>query len=304
MQERLCLNNNPKPHTTMLKIIKLTLALFVVLFFSTCKKECCQDPSNPKCENYDPCYGKKNINTLFKVRPGDRGFKPPEEWCNLIPCDTFNASSVRFDAPDGNPANSTYEWQIGTEVNPRKGKGLEVDFGDYLRDNGWERWIPIKLTIRTPINSCITNPKDTLVSITRNLFFTQKPILLLENGETSIKYKGYFAHEPKKEVVMEFFQLEKGSFRGVPAPFALIIGLPIADTLMLPKSSGNPEVCFNYKSQIIRYLTPNNTNSIHTRYMSETSIVFIQNNNKYISRKFKFSPPSGELNYEFHGTKM
>jgi hypothetical protein len=49
----------------MLKIIKLTLALFVVLFFSTCKKECCLDPTNPECENYDPCYGKKTANFGF-----------------------------------------------------------------------------------------------------------------------------------------------------------------------------------------------------------------------------------------------
>lgn len=104
--------------------------------------------------------------------------------------------------------------------------------------------------------------------------------------------------------MVEFIQLQTGSFRGVQAPFALIIGLPTAETLMLPKSSGNPKVCFNYKFQIIRYLTLNNTHSINTRYMSETSVVFIHNNNKYISRKFKFSHPSGELNYEFHGTKI
>jgi hypothetical protein len=49
----------------MLKIIKLTLALFVVLFFSTCKKDCCQDPTNSLCENYDPCYGKRTANFGF-----------------------------------------------------------------------------------------------------------------------------------------------------------------------------------------------------------------------------------------------
>jgi hypothetical protein len=51
----------------MLKIIKLTLALFAVLFFNSCKKDClpCQDPTNPKCGNYDPCYGKKTANFGF-----------------------------------------------------------------------------------------------------------------------------------------------------------------------------------------------------------------------------------------------
>jgi hypothetical protein len=138
----------------------------------------------------------KTINAFFKVRPGDRGFKPPEEWCELIPCDTFNACSVRFDIHDGNPENRTYEWQIGTEPTPQTGNAFEVNFSDYLRDKGWERHIPITLTIRTPINSCLSNAKDTLVSVTRELFFTQKPILLLEDGETSVKYKGYFTPEP------------------------------------------------------------------------------------------------------------
>lgn len=289
------------------KNIFLILGCLVILLpvlLQSCKKDKCQDPTNPKCENYDPCYGKKTINTFFKVRPGDRGFPPPKDWCQLIPCDTFNASSVRFDAPDGNPANSTYEWQIGTEVNPRKGKGLEIDFGDYLRDNGWERWIPIKLTIRTPMNSCLTNPKDTLVSITRELFFTQKPILLLEPGETSVKYKGYFTHEPNKEVVMEFIQLDTGSFRGVPAPVFLTLGIPNLDTVMAPKSSGNAVGCFNYKSSNFRYLTPNNINSKLTNYWSAIENIFINNTREKIIRKFKFSPPSGELNYEFHGTKI
>jgi hypothetical protein len=73
----------------------LSLVVFAAMVLNSCKKECpCTDPSNPQCENYDPCYGKKTINTFFKVRPGDRGFKPPEEWCELIPCDTFNVSSV------------------------------------------------------------------------------------------------------------------------------------------------------------------------------------------------------------------
>jgi hypothetical protein len=60
------------------------VALTVLAAFSlqTCKH--CNDPTNPDCANYDPCYGKKTINTFFKVRPGDRGFPPPEEWCDLV----------------------------------------------------------------------------------------------------------------------------------------------------------------------------------------------------------------------------
>jgi hypothetical protein len=281
----------------------LSLVVFAAMVLNSCKKECpCTDPSNPQCENYDPCYGKKTINTFFKVRPGDRGFPPPEEWCELIPCDTFNESSVRFDIPHGNPENSTYEWQIGTEPTPRTGKTFEVNFSDYLRDKGWERHIPITLTIRTPINSCLTNPKDTLVSITRELFFTPKPILLLENGETSVKYKGYFAHEPNKEVVMEYIQLQTGEFRGLKAPIFLTVGIPNIDTFVVPKNCP-AQFCYNYKHQRWRVVDVNLCSPNISNYYYASEWIF-SNNRHHIIERLELHPPNRKLIYEFHGTKI
>lgn len=129
-------------------IILISTMLSLSILFNGCKK--CNDPQNPDCKNYDPCYGKSRINTYFKVRPGDNGFPPPEDWCDLIPCDSFTASSVRFDAPDNNPENSIYSWQIGTEPKPRIGKSIEVDFSKYLNAENWEKHFPITLTIKTP----------------------------------------------------------------------------------------------------------------------------------------------------------
>lgn len=284
-----------------LNLLLITCSMAGILTWAGCKEEPpCNDPNNPDCANYDPCYGKRTINTFFKVRPGDNGFKPPEEWCDLIPCDTFNASSVRFDAPDGNPENSTYEWQIGTELEPRSGKAFEIDFSDYLSDNGWERHIPITLTIRTPMNSCLTNLKDTLVSVTRELFFTQKPIHLLEPGETAVKYKGYFAHEPNKEVVMEFIQLETGSFRGINAPVFITVGLPNIDSLAFRNCRS--EACSNYKHSITKVLLPYLCEPLGINpLLSEW--VFIKGRSE-IYRMFEFEKENKKIRYEFHGTKM
>jgi hypothetical protein len=161
----------------------LSLLCFILtfwLFASGCRKDCpCQDPNNPDCENYDPCYDKKRINSNFRVRAGDNGFPPPEEWCDLVPCDTLRASSARFDMPLNNPANSDYTWQIGNEPIPRKGKAIEVDFSDYLNAGNYEKYIPITLTIRTPLNSCMTNLEDTVIKVKREIFFTQKKNILL-----------------------------------------------------------------------------------------------------------------------------
>ena len=214
-------------------------------FSWTACKEDCKDPSNPDCENYDPCHVQRTINSVFRVRPGDRGFPPPEEWCDLIPCDTFNASSVRFDAPDGNPEDCIYEWQIGTEAEPRIGKAFEVDFSDYLNDGHWESWIPVTLTIHTPRNECLDNPKDTLVKVTRELFFTDTLLSLFSDGDNKPLYKGFFNVDPNNEKTVQFLNITEGDYRGVEAPIGLVVGIPGIDTLLYPKGCPG-DWCGNY----------------------------------------------------------
>ena len=158
----------------MLKIIKLTLALFVVIFFSTCRKDCCQDPTNPECENYDPCYGKREIKINFRVTKAFNGFPGPPPECPYESRDTlYNITNVRFEAPKNNLLNSTYFWQVGTDTNIRKGKAIEVGFQNWVAQGNWEKQIPVTLTIRTPYNGCM-NINDTLVKVTRNIMLSQK----------------------------------------------------------------------------------------------------------------------------------
>ena len=272
------------------------------LLLLACKDDC-QDRTKPECSNYDPCHGKKTINTFFKVRPGDRGFPPPEKWCKLTPCDTFNASSVRFDVPDGSLETSTFEWQIGTEAKPRNGQGFEVDFSDYLRDNGWEQWIPITLTIRTPMNNCLENPKDTFISIKRDLFFTNSHLSLYLKNDTSAKFKGYFTHEPDKEVIMEYIYFSSGEYKGIKAPYALIIGAPFMDTLMAPKNC-HRETCRNYRhiKQIV-FSPENCDNKELTNYLKSQQLIFDKNGSRF-TNIFQFEPPSGGKKYEFRGERM
>jgi hypothetical protein len=281
------------------------IVIIAALALNACKKEKCQDPTNPKCENYDPCYGKKTINAFFKARPGDRGFKPPGEWCNLIQCDTFNESSVRFDIPDGNPENSTYEWQIGTEATPRTGKAFEVDFSTYLRDNGWERHVPVTLTIRTPLNNCMQNQEDTLKTVKRDLFFTMIPLRYRINDEKVTKFKGYFVGNESKEVILEFIRLDHGEeFRGVSAR-SLRVGFPFQDTVMSPWNSCGTEKCQNYLHYRVKFfnITTCGYSPELTGYLSEFESLFIGNENK-IKEVYYFNKPSGLERYEFIGERM
>jgi hypothetical protein len=95
----------------MKKIVKLTLALLVVLFFSTCKKECCQDPTNPKCENYDPCHGVTKANADFTIGEflGDLRYSDTM----FTEADTVYASNTTCFVPKHE--NDSFIWILGAE---------------------------------------------------------------------------------------------------------------------------------------------------------------------------------------------
>ena len=286
------------------KYIIPILGLIAMFSFQTCKH--CTDPTNPDCANYDPCYGQKTINTFFKVRPGDRGFPPPEEWCDLVPTDTFNASSVRFDMPDGNPENSTYEWQIGAEPEPRYGEGFEIDFSEYLNlGNHWESHIPITLTIRTPPNGCLTNPADTLITVRRELFFTRKQLAGLFSGleDDSETYKGYFTNAPNTEIKLKFIQINSREWRGYTPPMYLITGLPHIDTLAMPFKCTGIEYCGTYRQIHARFGFYNSCMEDVAYYLSESNNLFTNGREK-LQLELIFDPPEGRIQYSFEGTLM
>jgi hypothetical protein len=210
---------------------------------------------------------------------------------------------VRFDAPDGNPANSTYEWQVGTEAEPRKGKNIEVDFSDYLNNGKWESYVTVTLTIRTPLNSCLENPKDTLVVASRELFFTEKYQTLYLNQDTSAKFKGYFTYDKNKEVILEYTYFKKASYRGFKGPFALMIGAPFIDTLMFPINC-ELEICRNYRHVKETVLNPDacDNNSL-SNYLVGQEFIYDENGKK-LRHLLEFNPPSGRVRYEFIGERL
>ena len=288
----------------MVKKVLYIVLMGLMLPFG-CRKECpkCDDPTNPDCENYDPCLGKKHVNSLFRVRPGDRGFKPPEEWCDLIPCDTFNASSVRFDIPLGNPDNSTYEWQIGDEPNTRTDKGFEVDFSDYLNDGNWETFLPVTLTVRTPLNECLTNPEDTLIVVTRELFFTQKQLSIFEPGETEVSYKGYFTDKSDQEVILQHIIIQKGTFRNQFTPINVVVGLPFTDTFFFPRVC-KFESCENFKHKKANiFTTLNHCNEVYDYKVEFWDRIFL-NGTKKIKEIYVFDDLNGNRRFEFIGERL
>ncbi|MFT5480695.1 MAG: hypothetical protein ACI9NN_001663 [Bacteroidia bacterium] len=290
-----------------MKATKFLLASLIIFGF-LCSQSCnddeqCTDPTNRNCENYDPCLGMKTVNTFFKVSPGDRGFPAPQDWCELKPCDTLTSSSVVLEVPNNNPDNCTYEWLIGDESEPRIGDKIEIDFSEHLNSQGWETYVSISLTIRTPWNFCLENEADTFIVVTRDLFFTEKSITLIEPGSSSIMYKGHFTSTPVKESIVQFIQLDSSSFWGIQAPLFLTVGLPFIDTLVFPQGCSR-EFCSNYIHTKRKTLDPERCNATyHTNYLSSEDWIFLDGN-KRIERRWEISPPPGVETFRFIGQRL
>ena len=163
------------------KGIKTLLLMGAVVLLTQCCKpdDTCSDPSNPECENYDPCYGIEEPTAAFKMRGTSVGFPVSEnlvaEWCDTI----FN-SGVEFMA-DMEDA-STYEWYIGTETEPRFGRSFKLGFGDYYEDTlqnlnpeNPDYYLPLNITliVRNNEGACVP-ASDTVLTSTSQLVFTRK----------------------------------------------------------------------------------------------------------------------------------
>ena len=125
------------------------ITTFVLLALGSCKKEKpCQDPSNPDCENYDPCYGKKAPSADFIIGQSSNqsyfGMKSYE----FVSDDTMFAPfywPVTFMAKE---QDAEYEWELGAEtITARR-------FSRGFDNAGYGRYFA-KLTIRKEVdNSC------------------------------------------------------------------------------------------------------------------------------------------------------
>jgi hypothetical protein len=97
----------------------LSLSLIALLALGSCKKEKpCKDPSNPECENYDPCYGKKAPSADFKLGVTSNSVISYLGQTNFILYDTlFRNSRIEFIA---NEPNAKYTWKLGAETIEQK----------------------------------------------------------------------------------------------------------------------------------------------------------------------------------------
>jgi len=105
----------------------LLTALLGLLAWSGCKR--CDDPSNPECRNYDPCYGQTEVSADFEMREyiGRSGEIIWE--LDVTTGKILNRNTLILEAQDSNEVD--HQWIIGTDPRVRTGLKVPVTLGSF-----------------------------------------------------------------------------------------------------------------------------------------------------------------------------
>ncbi len=242
--------------------------MLVIQLQSCCKDEVqCNDPRNPECINYNPCIDAKTVRADFTMlEEGDAlGLDPFWEYYDT---DTSIWNNVRFNAIEENAKK--YTWYIGTEIQPRFGKSIVIDFSSNKTPKR------IRLIVeKEPNKSCFPND-DGVDTVDRMLYFLDRydslnmPIIgkfrgistenLNEIKDVSI---GYFSYQGSIHVTFTGFNdctaYTSNGIRG----FRLYTPWKVNQRTFFPNGGGMTPRC-NLFDVIAR--SPDNTDSIYVQY--------------------------------------
>lgn len=85
----------------------------MVFTLQNCKDEpLCKDPTNPKCPNYDPCFGKKPVTADFEIGISGDPLMENEATTIFEPDTIFARTTIIFKAK---LKNAKYKWILGSE---------------------------------------------------------------------------------------------------------------------------------------------------------------------------------------------
>lgn len=173
------------------------LAVGVIsVWLQSCKDDC-QDPTDPTCDNYDPCYGKEKTSAYFIVEEslGDK-------W---IECDTIvgrgNVSAVRFTATQ---EADSFIWTLGSEI---------IHSKSFVRKGFPQKeHIPVSLIVINKNPNKICHPLDDGRDTFSRVLYTwgsesywdeiNKKYVIDNPLPIQGKYQGYFNSNPKNQVIV------------------------------------------------------------------------------------------------------
>ncbi len=168
-----------------MRFLLLSLICITLLSTQSCKKEC-HDPTNPDCENYDPCFGKEKTNADFTISEvvGGRAFETDEVWRN---------SYVQFTAKQ---EFDSYQWVIGTHEDTFYTKSCGL--------SGFPEGATIKVRLvgkRQPYTGCFSGD-DGIDTVYKTFKVTASDSVRPIYGE----YEGYFSNYPNHKVTVNVWR--------------------------------------------------------------------------------------------------
>lgn len=133
-----------------MRLLLLSILVLVLTFnLASCKREC-SDPTNPDCDNYDPCLNSRKLTADFDIY---EVFNYSSNWV-AYDTDSLFSIDAKFVAKD---EGVEYEWKIGAETikskevtrkNFPKGVGIPITL-KVKRKDGFNCYPTDSSTIRT-----------------------------------------------------------------------------------------------------------------------------------------------------------
>lgn len=177
-----------------MKKLKLSLHILFLAFLgsiSSCKKKC-YNPSNPDCENYDPCHNFKEVDADFSIN----------EFLDLGGSDTLYSETdtiLNINPVVFKPKNESQKitWILGSEVLEQK---------TLYRQNFPLGWTDVTMIAEISESECSTNKK--LKDTVHKRFYVQ---LYTSNDSQTVKrlqmfgtWQGYNTDNPGSEFKISF----------------------------------------------------------------------------------------------------
>lgn len=171
----------------------------IVLFGNYSCKQKCQEPTNPDCENYDPCYGKNVTSAAFKmfetiqVDPSNYGgfFQDYET-------DTIFGGRVKFVAEDSS-ASTEYEWQIGAGVYTKR--SFNLSFTSLKAGQS----VPITLIIKKANVDKMCFPNDDGIDTVTRVLNKATKSRVIGFDRDNYTFQGYNTDEPSKNFKIQIY---------------------------------------------------------------------------------------------------
>jgi hypothetical protein len=178
---------------------------YMVIFLSQSCKDKCNDPGNPECQNYNPCFGKSETSAEFIVEEDLLGFGLEGIWYKADSITPSFNNSVRFSAL--NNADS-FIWTIGGGVYNTK----SVVLNSFIPNSTVE--ITLIVFNKNPNVLCFPNDdgKDTFVRticvwprIKERIGGVYGYTVLTNPYPISGYYQGYYQSHPNQKTIVALF---------------------------------------------------------------------------------------------------